>query len=436
MLRRLGRSPPLVAVLASFLTACSTYHPAPLAPGPALQATSSAGPRTIAEVVDRVLRHNPDLAAARTQRGLAEAQLLQAGLLPDPQLTGAFLPLLAGPGTTFAWTAGLTGDVRALVTLSARREGARLAGRQVDAQLLWQEWQAVGQARLLAVQLIEGDRQLRLLRGARDLFAERNRRLSIALGQGNVTLAVAGPDLAALQSARAAVETAERQELGRRHQLNALMGREADADLVLEDARGLPLIDVAAAESQAADLSLRRPDLVALRLGYAAQEARTRAAVLGQFPPLLLGFSGGSDNSNVRNFGPQFSTSLPVFDRNRGDVAIARATRAQLGAEYLARLDTAYGALKSALSELRAVQAQLASARADLPAVTSAAEKAQEAFGQGAIDELGYVDLVSARTTKAQDILVLEQAVLEQQVALLTLLGAGLPRVDGLPDVP
>ena len=32
-----------------------------------------------------------------------------------------------------------------------------------------------------------------------------------------------------------------------------------------------------------AALPRRRPDLIALQLGYASQEARTRAAVLGQF---------------------------------------------------------------------------------------------------------------------------------------------------------
>ena len=46
------------------------------------------------------VQNNPDLRAVRAQHGVAQAQVLQAGLLPNPQFTGAFLPLVAGVGTT------------------------------------------------------------------------------------------------------------------------------------------------------------------------------------------------------------------------------------------------------------------------------------------------------------------------------------------------
>ncbi len=64
---------------------------------------------------------SPDLIASRAQHGVARAQLLQAGLLPNPILTGAILPLIAGVGNTNAWNAGLSTDVTALSTLRARR---------------------------------------------------------------------------------------------------------------------------------------------------------------------------------------------------------------------------------------------------------------------------------------------------------------------------
>ena len=424
--RRSRRIAAAVTLTVLALAGCARYAPAPLTPAPVL-AADSAGPMTVAQVTARVLRDDPDLAAARAQRGVGRAQLLQAGLLPDPSFNGAILPLAAGVGTGFAWNAGLTEDVRALVTLSARKAGAREAARQVDAQLLWQEWQATGQARLLAVRIIGGERALRLLREAREVFADRSRRLDRALAQGNVTLTTAAPDSAALQSARAAVDAAERQQLVSRHALNALMGREPDASLVLVDAPDLPPLDPSQADALSRDLTLRRPDLIALRLGYRSQEARTRLAILNQYPALVFGVTGGSDNSDVRNVGPTFSFSLPIFDRGRGDIALQRATREQLRAEYAARLNAAYGQLRAAVTELASAQAQLNAARADLPGVTAAAAKARTALGQGALDELGYVDLISARLTKAQEIVTLEQAVLEQDVAILTLTGAGLP---------
>ena len=418
------------------LFGCASYRAEPL---PALaegrRPQAPAPPMTVTAVVAAALADNPDLRAARAQRGVAEAQRRQAGLLPDPTLSGAILPLLAGVGSTMAWNASLSEDLRAVVTLKARRAGAKAAFEQVDAQLLWQEWQLAAQAELLAVQTIEGERALAVLRQTQALFAARSERLQRALAQGNVTLQATAPDLAALQSAHAQIDAAERQQLARRHQLNALLGREADAPLSLAGAADLPLLDLKQIDRLAAEMARRRPDLIALRLGYQAQEARTRAAVLTQFPLLNLGLTGGSDNSNVRNGGPQFTLALPIFDGNRGDVAVQTATRAQLAAEYQARLQAAYGQIRAAVSELNTAKRQLMELRADLSGAQRTADQAVRVFDSGALDELAYVDLLSARFAKQGEIIALEQTVLEQQAALIALVGAGLPSIDHLPDV-
>ncbi len=428
----------LALVLTSFVAACAAYQPLPLpsAPTPLAAAPTPfpAGPLTAAQIDVLVLQRDPDLLAARRQKGVSAAQLLQAGLLPDPTLGGAILPLTAGPGTTFAWNANLQEDLRALVILKLRKRGAQDVGRQVDAQLLWQEWQAVGQARLLYADLVSGDEALAVFRQAERVFVDRTARLDRALTQGDTTLTTSAPDLAALQAARAQVDAAERQQLSRRHQLNVLLDREADAPLQLAEGPAVADADLTAVSASAADIARRRPDLIALRLGYRSQEARTRLAIIDQFPAFSFGVGGGSDNSNVRSVGPQFSTTLPVFDRNRGDVALQHATRAQLRAEYQARLDAAYGQARAAVTELRQAQAQLRTVRADLPGTRSAAAKATAAFQLGALDELGYVDLISANLTKEQEIIALQQTVREQEVALATLTGAGLPAIDTLPD--
>jgi outer membrane protein TolC len=425
--------------LALLAGACASYRPLPLPTAPTeLQAEARApfpvGPLSADQIAALVLRDDPDLVAARRQKGVARAQLLQAGLLPDPNFSGALLPLLAGPGDTLQWSAVVQEDLRALITLKVRKQGAQAIARQVDAQLLWQEWQAAGQARLLCAQIAAGDRALELLVQTRDLFAERARRLQGALAQGNTTLAVSAPDLAALQAARGQVDALERQQLQRRHQLNAMLNREPDAPLMLAGTPAAPEPDLAAIDAQAPEIARRRPDLIALRLGYQAQEARTRQAILMQFPSLVLGPGGGSDNSNVRDLGVEFSTTVPIFDRNRGDIAQQRATREQLRAEYQARLDQAYAQARAAVTELKQAERQLAVLRADLPGARRAAEQAASALNGGALDELGYVDLVSARLSKEAEVIALEQTVQEQEVALAVLTGAGLPSIDTLPD--
>ena len=175
----------------------------------------------VADIARLTVQNDPDLLAMQAQHGVAQAQLLQASLLPNPQLSGAFLPLLAGFGTTNAFNAGFTEDVRALITLGSRRRTAKAAASQVDAQLLWQAWQAVGQARLLAVDIIKGDQSLRLLLAAEAMLADRSRRSQAAVAAGNATLVTLAPDLAALQSARASALSQQGLQLQRRHALNA-----------------------------------------------------------------------------------------------------------------------------------------------------------------------------------------------------------------------
>jgi outer membrane protein TolC len=416
---------------------CATYRPSPLPTSPALVASPSwtgIDRLNLSDIVAMALRDNPDLKAVRTQRAVAEAGRRQAGVSPDPVVGGAVLPLVAGMGTTFAWNAALSEDIRGLVTLSARRGAAKAVELQVDAQVLWQEWQTAAQARLLFVQIVEGARVLAIQRQGLALFAERTRRLQTALARGDMSLASAAPDLAALQTARTQVDTSQRQQLSRRHQLNALLGREPDASLPLAENVEVADLDLTRIDQQAAEISQRRPDLIALRLGYRAQENRTRLAVLMQFPVFNLGLAGGSDNSNVRNVGPQISTSVPIFDGNRGDVAVQRATRAQLGAEYQARLNTAYGQLRAAVSELKADEEALAAVTADLPGARRAKDNAQRALDAGAIDELAYADLAGASIAKAAEATTLEQAVLEQRLTIGAVTGEGLPAIHDLPD--
>lgn len=418
---------------------CAGDRPLPLPQAPDLARGDPAPPSvdsgwTIEAVVARALRDNPDLRALRVQRQVAEASRRQAGALADPAVSGAILPLVAGPGTTFAWSAALSEDLRSLVTLRARRAGAKAAALQVDAQTLWQEWQTAAQARLLVVQLVDGDRALVPQRESVRLLTERSARLQAALARRDVSLTTVAPDLAGLQAARTQLYAAERAQIGRRHALNLLLGREADAPLPLSPAVAVPAPDLARVDTRAALLARRRPDLVALRLGYRAQEAKVRLAVLSRFPTFNLGLTGGSDNSNVRNLGPQISTTLPIFDGGRADLALQRATREQLRAEYQARLDTAYGQLRTAVTDLKGAEQALATVRADLPAAAAIRDRAERARAAGEIDELAYVDLAGAYYAKAAEAAALAETVDEQRLAIAALTGDGLPTLTSLPD--
>ncbi|MDP9097147.1 MAG: TolC family protein [Pseudomonadota bacterium] len=429
-------------LLSAVVAGCAHYAALPLSTGAGLAnsvfgldgAPPPGRPLTVADVARLAVLNSPDLQATRAQSGVSRAQLLQAGLPPNPQITGSILPLAAGVGNTNAWNAGLSYDLKSLITLRSRRRGAEDTAEQVDAQIMWQEWQTAGQARMLAIDLIEGNRLLGLLTRTEQLLATREQRSRAALAEGNVTLGTIAPDIAARQSARTQINDLQRVLLSRRHQLAALLGVQPDAPLPLTATPDLPPYDPAAIMRALPELPNRRPDLIALQLGYRAQDNKVRAAILAQFPNLTFGVTGGSDNSGVRNIGPQITLELPIFDHNQGNIAIERATREQLHAEYAARLAAADGQIRATLSEIGLLQRQLVGVKAELPALQRAASSAESAFNAGEIDDRSYVDLVFARYAKEQELVVIEQTLLDQQVALATLSGAGMPVVVLPPE--
>ena len=400
--------------------------------GPASEASPGGAvdpdrPLTAAGLALLVVENNPDLRAARARRGVSEAQVVQAGLLPNPQLTGSLGFLLGGPGTANAWTAGLGEDVKALVTLSATRAAARASLASLDAELLWQEWQTVSKARLLFVDTVEAAQQRRLLVEEEELFADRYRRSKRAVEQGNLPLSAAVPDLAALSDVENRLADLDRQAETRQHDLDALLGLSPEVVLNLDPHIDLPPLDATAVEGMLPQLAQRRPDLVALRLGYEAEEAKLRGAILAQFPALILGGTGGRDTTGVLSAGPSITIDLPIFNRNQGNIAIERAPRAELHAEFTARLTAATGEVRALIAEQALLQRQVEAARSRLPELETASARADTAFRAGNLDERGYVDLAASLIAQRQTIVALEQSLLEQQVALATLTGEGMP---------
>lgn len=418
------------------LGGCATYRALPLPEhGDSPSAISGLRegaavetPLDMAAVERLVLLNNPDLRSARAQHQLAQAQMLQAGLLPNPSLAGGVGYLLAGVGDSTAWTAGISQDIKALVTLKSRRAAARASAAQVDASLLWQEWQTIGKARLLVIGLVEGERLAALQQHGLGLLEQRSARLRQSLADGNSELAGASPELAAAAEARAALDDLQRRLLGQRHELAALLGLSPEAAIPLRSSLDIPPLDIGAVRLAAETIQQRRPDLVALQLGYRAQEASLRAAVLAQFPGLSLGYDASQDNSSVRNGGPAITLELPVFDRNQGNIATARATRQQLHDEYLGRLNAARNEIVALLAEHTQARVQLAALQQPRREAMHAAAQADSAWQDGLIDIRSYVDLTLASQTRQSAAIALEQALLEQQVALDTLVGAGMPR--------
>ena len=134
------------------------------------------------------------------------------------------------------------------------------------------------------------------------------------------------------------------------------------------------------------DIVSRRLDLAAFRMGYESEEQRLRAAVLTRVPRVAIEAGLARDNSDVGTAGVGLSISLPVFDRAQGRIAIESATRAQLHAEYDARVYTARADLEDAYAELGLARQALATTEATLQHLEQLVDTYRTALAQHLVD--------------------------------------------------
>lgn len=446
-----------VTVLALALASCAAYVPEPLGDQPDLAPSVRAllvspdefplrevgthrfdlrGPLDPDDVAMIAVANNPDLRATRTRIGVAKAQVFAAGILPNPQFSFDYGFLIGGPGTTDSIMAGLAQDVVPLLTLSTRKAAAQASEASVRLDVAWQEWQVVSRARLLAIDAISLAEQRGLIAENYRLFKDRYDTTNRAMQAGNEVLTTVANDLVALNAAETQLNDIDQLILKNKHDLNALLGLLPDANVRLGGDLGLRSIDAARLTPLLMDLAARRPDLLALRAGYQAEEDKVRRAVIEQFPKLSIGSNFARDTTEVRTQSIAATISLPLFDRNQGNIAIEQANREQLRAEYQARLDTAYGAAKRLITEMQLAEAQYRTSVASAARLRDAVTSAEPAFRAGNLDERTFVDLRTSLLAKEIATAKLKQSILEQRVALQTLIGSRLPsRRQDLPSV-
>lgn len=380
------------------------------------------------EVAMLAVSNNPDLKLARDDCGIARAQAFAAGLLPDPQLSiTRDFPITGPADATTAFNYGLSYDFLSLITKEAAKKAAAAESNKTDLTLLWQEWQVVAQARLFFIRNLEQDRLMKILKENRDLFAARYDHAKKALEAGNLTLDAASADLAAFQDANRQIIEMTRKNNQNRSDLNQLLGVAPDVKLKLVGEASFSTLDEKKIKAYLPDLVKRRPDLLALKAGYESQEQKYRKAVLEQFPALNIGISRARDTSNINTIGFGITMNLPIFNRNRGNVAIERATRQRLHDEYEIRLNKAYSEISQLLADQRLTQRQLMETKEGTSLLMEAAANADVAFKAGNIDETSYLTLRLALANKLIEEINLEQLLLEQRVALQTLIGGELP---------
>ncbi len=364
-----------------------------------LLALAVAGPAralTLDTALARALVEHPELEALAEEGRAREALAVQAGLRPNPELE-VEVGELGSPGgargveTTFAVSQTLElGGKGAKRRRAAEREAGLVAWDREAARLDLVErassafWAALAaQARAdLAAELAE------LARRGAETVAERVRAGKVSPIEATQARVEHGAAQAALARARA-------EALGARRALAALWGGADDpAERVEGDLGGA----APAPEAELRAALARNPDRARWADEVEARRAAAEREEAGGVPDLTLGGGvrvvGGGDETTVF---AALSLPLPLFDRNQGAAAEARAQVARARAEQRAA-DRRLGAeLAQALGEFAAARAEAAALEAEvLPGARAALEAIREGYQRG---KFGYPALLEAQRT-------------------------------------
>lgn len=425
-----GRSLPALA-MAALLGGCATYHPAPL---PTQTNLASGSTRThggasvttldLAQAARRAVKDDPILYAARLKAGVSAATLYKVGLIPDPSLGYNFGRVTStGPGLVNAYSSSLSEGLKWLVTRGARINAARAKHLQQVLKVAWQSWQVSQRTQQLYVRLWSLQRQAHLLERNRQLDLERQHRVERALKRGDVTLNTAAADLVNLTNIESKLAKVRESTITTRSKLNTLLGLQANTSWHLKEPRPSPPPNSKAIKVALHVLPQHRPDLLALQAGYQSADDRYRAAILGQFPALRIGLTRASDTTDVKTTGIGITLNLPFFNGNKGQIAVARATRKYLHAQYQARLDQATNKARTLAAQLRTVSATQKTLSDRLPELRHLAINASHAFSAGNLNGASYIAIESSLIARELEAIRLRQRRMEDEIALNTLLG-------------
>ena len=433
-------------LLALLLTSCSTYAPRPLNSADLMNALSQeknkisqqatllnhsrippiridfTKPLNAKELAVMAVLISPDLQAIRSKEGVAQAQVFNAGLLPDPQFAYTYArPLQSIAGLTNLYTYGINWDIGALVTTQTNLKVVKAVAQQTRYDVAWQEWLVANQTELLASRIYFIKQQLRVARNATQSAKQILDITESNLKKHNTTIDEFGLRQATYLDFLDQVTSLERLLKRTILQLNQILGLRPSENIALNvKPIILPRLN---AEELFTEAQVYRLDLLALQAGYASQEAKFFQAILGQFPHITMGIVKGRDNTNIHSLGGGINFDIPLFNRNRGAIAIAKTTREQLYLEYIARLNQTRSDIAILVADLEIISREEKILNKQVPQMEKAERLMRKGLNNGNITLITYESVLTSLLTNQLRLLTLRQNITEQMIALQIAVG-------------
>ncbi len=366
---------------------------------------------------------NPDLREIRDARGEAAAQLLQAGILPNPQLSESTDFVTGGftQGTFNAYGLSLNWNLSRLIDRQARIAAARYQCGRVDLEIAWREWQTAIAAKLAVYNLTVARTERQQAVVAATELAKGYAIARKAYAEHLSTVLEFNAARAASRQANDLIlklnQTMTRQRLA----LTRVLGVPPHTPVHVSRRLQLPSRAILPAEGLLVkDMERYRPDLLALQMGYKSQEERLRAAILRQFPNISIGFQQASDNTNVHTTGFGVTVDLPIFDHNQGNIAIQKASRQALFDAYAARVFAARSDIAVNVANVRELSVRISALEKSVRSLASLVRRYRQALRVGNTDVVSYYALISELVGSRIRLIALKGQ-LEQNVLALEL---------------
>jgi len=274
------------------------------------------------DAVEVALLRNQGLVAQYEQLGIAQADLVQAGLLTNPSF-GARVRFPSGSGsidTEFS----LAQDFLDLLTVPLRKKVAAAQLEATKARVGQAVLELTAQVRtaIVTLQAAQATAEVRrLILDAQAAAAELRRRQHAA---GNVSDLDLAQEDEFYQRGKIDLARAETQVLEDREHVNRLLGLwgAESASWSVESAMATLPEKEASLEHIESLAIARRLDLAAARSELQSlEEAASLARLFRVLPAIQIGVSTESDTEGNRVTGPQLSVELPIFDQGRGRAA-------------------------------------------------------------------------------------------------------------------
>ncbi len=304
-------------------------------------------PIPLEDAIREALDHNLSLVAERFNLPVAEARLITAQLRPNPVFSvGADHLDILGTGYNLQNAAGpaeISLRTDFLLERGAKRAG-RIAVAQdnralVDLQLLNTVRNLVLDVQTVFTEILLARENLSLAQDNLKAFGDIVNVNRIRVKSGDLSeVELLRTELAQLQFENAVRQAGLRQSTAR-NRLQSLLGRDRSAPLV--DVSGKMRKDIQPVDREKLEQSAldARPDLLGLR----RDQARSLSELRLQLAQGKVDYTVGSEYRRQQGLGGRgnsvglfFSASLPVYNRNQGEIERARQEQRQIEARLKA----------------------------------------------------------------------------------------------------